>query len=70
MAILRDTLRRIDRMLAQLEPRVHEGDPNASGLYLRLMKQRADTAVKVKQIEARPDALLQWLARIMNKGKP
>ncbi len=70
VAVLRDTLARIDRMLEQLESRAQEGDSAAGALYIRLMKQRGDTALKIKQLQPGKDRLLQWLMELMTKGKP
>ena len=69
VGILRDTLARIDAALARLEEGVLSGDTRAGVLYSKLMAQRADIALKLRDIEGGADRLLEWLISLLNKGR-
>lgn len=65
MEVLRDTLRRIDAVLARIEDQALEGDTRAGSLYSRLMSQRSDIALKIRDMEAGADRLLEWLVGLL-----
>ena len=65
VGILRDTLARIDAALARLEEGVLGGDIKAGALYSRLMAQRADIALKIRDLEGGADKLLEWLVGLL-----
>jgi len=60
-----DTLSRIDVILARIEGQALEGDTKAGALYSRLMAQRADIALKIRDLEGGADKLLEWLVGLL-----
>jgi len=70
VGVLRDSLARIDAALTEIEAQTLAGDRGAGGLYCRLMKQRMDIALKIREMEAGADRLLEWLLKLLDKGKP
>jgi len=65
VGVLRDTLSRIDVILARIEGQALEGDTKAGALYSRLMAQRADIALKIRDLEGGADKLLEWLVGLL-----
>ncbi len=63
-ALLLDTLRRIDRALRELEPKALSGDAKAGNLYAKLLAQRANLALKLRELKGR-DELVEWLVKVM-----
>lgn len=63
--VLRDTLARIDAVLASIEGQALDGDTRAGALYCRLMAQRAEIALKIRELERGADRLLEWLVGLL-----
>ncbi len=63
--VLRDTLARIDAVLSRIEQQALEGDARAGALYSRLMAQRSDIALKIRDLERGADRLLGWLLGLL-----
>jgi len=63
-ALLLDTLRRIDRALKELEPKALAGDAKAGNLYAKLLAQRANLALKLRELKGK-DELVEWLVKVM-----
>ncbi|MEO0141171.1 MAG: hypothetical protein ABIM88_06480 [candidate division WOR-3 bacterium] len=68
MGVLRDTLSRIDAVLGRIEEQALEGDARAGALYSRLMAQRAEIALKIRDLERGADRLLEWLLGLLKCG--
>jgi len=65
VGILRDTLARIDAVLSGIEEQALGGDTRAGALYSRLMAQRAEIALKIRDLERGADRLLEWLVGLL-----
>lgn len=65
VGVLRDTLVRIDAVLARIEEQALQGDTRAGALYSRLMAQRSDIALKIRDLERGADRLLEWLMGLL-----
>ncbi|MGC8893883.1 MAG: hypothetical protein ACP5QG_03435 [candidate division WOR-3 bacterium] len=65
MGVLRDTLTRIDAVLTRIEEQALQGDTRAGALYSRLMAQRSDIALKIRELERGADRLLEWLVELL-----